>query len=32
MARPDINRSGELEVFVRVIETGGFLPPPAAWT
>jgi DNA-binding transcriptional LysR family regulator len=24
MARPDINRSGELEVFVRVIETGGF--------
>ena len=24
MARPDINRSGELEVLVRVIETGGF--------
>ena len=24
MARTDINRSGELEVFVRVIETGGF--------
>lgn len=24
MARSDINRSGELEVFVRVIETGGF--------
>ncbi|RXK63012.1 LysR family transcriptional regulator [Stenotrophomonas sp. MA5] len=24
MPRPDINRSGELEVFVRVIETGGF--------
>lgn len=24
MARPDINRSGELEVFARVIETGGF--------
>lgn len=24
MARPDVNRSGELEVFVRVIELGGF--------
>ena len=24
MARPDINRSGEIEVFVRVVETGSF--------
>jgi DNA-binding transcriptional LysR family regulator len=24
MARPDINRSGEMEVFVRVVEQGGF--------
>lgn len=24
MARPDINRSGEIEVFVRVVEGGGF--------
>ncbi|MFT3996854.1 MAG: LysR family transcriptional regulator [Asticcacaulis sp.] len=24
MARPDINRSGEMEVFVRVVERGGF--------
>jgi hypothetical protein len=32
MARPDINRSGELEVFVRVIETVASPPPPAPWT
>lgn len=24
MARPDVNRSGEMEVFVRVVEQGGF--------
>src|SRR5438309_1190646 len=24
MARPNVNRSGELEVFVRVVELGGF--------
>ncbi|TIN86168.1 MAG: LysR family transcriptional regulator, partial [Mesorhizobium sp.] len=24
MARPDINRSGEIEVFVRVVEEGSF--------
>lgn len=24
MARPDVNRSGEIEVFVRVVELGGF--------
>ena len=24
MSRPDINRSGEMEVFVRVVELGGF--------
>src|ERR1700754_2203222 len=24
MSRPDVNRSGEMEVFVRVIESGGF--------
>ncbi|WP_192356649.1 LysR family transcriptional regulator, partial [Mesorhizobium mediterraneum] len=24
MARPDINRSGEIEVFVRVVEAGSF--------
>ncbi len=31
MARSDINRSGELEVFVRVIETGAFPQPPERW-
>ncbi|RUY50467.1 LysR family transcriptional regulator, partial [Mesorhizobium sp. M7A.F.Ca.CA.001.05.1.1] len=24
MARPDVNRSGEIEVFVRVVEEGSF--------
>ncbi|MBN9047253.1 MAG: LysR family transcriptional regulator [Rhizobiales bacterium] len=26
MARPEVNRSGEMEVFVRVVELGGFSP------
>ncbi len=27
MARLEVNRSGELEVFARVVESGGFPPP-----
>lgn len=30
MARPDVNRSGEMEVFVRVVELGGFSPAARA--
>jgi DNA-binding transcriptional LysR family regulator len=30
MARMDVNRSGELEVFVRVVELGGFTPAAQA--
>jgi DNA-binding transcriptional LysR family regulator len=30
MPRPDINRSGEMEVFVRVVELGGFSPAARA--
>ncbi|WP_431284244.1 LysR family transcriptional regulator [Humitalea sp. 24SJ18S-53] len=30
MARPDVNRSGEMEVFVRVVDTGGFSPAARA--
>jgi hypothetical protein len=29
MSRQDINRSGEMEVFVRAVELGGFTLPPA---
>lgn len=30
MARPEVNRSGEMEVFVRVVELGGFSPAARA--
>ncbi|WLS10505.1 LysR family transcriptional regulator (plasmid) [Shinella sumterensis] len=30
MARPDVNRSSEMEVFVRVVELGGFSPAARA--
>ncbi|KQY22537.1 LysR family transcriptional regulator [Rhizobium sp. Root482] len=30
MARPDVNRSGEMDVFVRVVELGGFSPAARA--
>lgn len=30
MPRPDVNRSGEMEVFVRVVELGGFSPAARA--
>lgn len=28
MARLEVNRSGEPEVFARVVESGGAFPPP----
>ena len=30
MSRPDVNRSGEMDVFVRVVELGGFSPAARA--